>query len=189
MSKQSADEGTFLGIKDFIAGAVLFLLLTVLLKALMDKGLPGLLSDDALKQVQASGLMFIAFWSVVGNSVFKPFIEVAIERETATVGSESEAMAYKKENRILDEEIEVLLQEHRVVLLNERDNRLAEARRVASSVQSGLEDQLAIRLSTSKEQINGLRRSAELTIEDEASKLASLMIERALSSEGESLLH
>lgn len=170
-----------LGLSDVIAGAILFFLLSLLLKALMDSAVPGLLKDDTLLQVQISGVMFLLFWAAMGNFLFKPYLDLVIERENKTKGYEKAVGEHVESAHSLEKEVAVQLQECRLSAIKERDKVTEQARKDAQQILNQALTEAEAKREKAQLEIENVRDRALAEVSGEAEQLASLVIERALS--------
>ena len=76
--------GGKLGVVDVIVGAVLFVLMVFLMRALLDTAVPGLLKTETMYHILVSGLLFFLVWGLIGNFVFGPYFDLMTQREQRT---------------------------------------------------------------------------------------------------------
>ncbi|NLT52938.1 MAG: hypothetical protein GXX85_18690, partial [Ignavibacteria bacterium] len=178
MSKGHVRNVRPLGLLDVLVALVLFLLLTLGLKSLFDVALPGLLKDDTLLQIQLSGGFFLAFWAFMGNRFFKPHIDLVLEREAKTTGSDDAAKKRRSESQLLDEQLNEALRAERLEQLSLRDKVLAEARQAAASRLRQADAEVSAKREEAKQQLVELVLRAETELHEEAERLAGLVVER-----------
>lgn len=178
MSKTA--QGT-LGLTDVIAGAVLFLALSVGLQKLLDAAVPGLLKPETLVQIQISGVIFLLVWAVFGNLVFKPFLDLVAEREEKTVGSTRHAAEKKRESRSLEQKVEEELREARLEGIQQRDKLAEAARKQSQQVLEAADAAAREEIRKAQLEIDELKSRAEQELAQEAAALAELVVKRALT--------
>ena len=187
MAKQT--ESKPLGLGDVIAGAVIFVLLCVLLYEGMSRMVPGLLSFPVLKQVILSGLMFLTFWALLGNSVFVPFFEVLYEREGRTKGDLALAQEKLRQSSELERELGEHLRLARLAGIEIRDKRIELASKKAAEVSNVASKTARAQIESAQAEIGKLKSDAREDLEEEAAKLAKLVVSRALTSAPGQVVH
>lgn len=181
MSEKHALNSAPPGWVDMLISLVLFVLLTLALKSVLDAAIPGLLKDNTLTQIQLSGILFIVFWAVAGNRFFKPYIDVVVLRESSSYGAEQQAKARREETALLEEKIWEAIRDERLQLLSKRDELLAEARQRAQREIEKAEEAASKKRARGKTEVEKLKEQAHAGVQAEAEQLASLVVERALS--------
>lgn len=173
---------TPLGMQDVIAGAVLFVIFAFLLKLFIEAVKPGMFTWNTFAHTLVSGFTFLGIWAFLGNKLFRPYLEVVEQRETATVGAEARAVELRRETQRIQAEIEEQLRQARVEGIKRRDAQVDEAKKNAAAVLERVSSQAGERLKSAHAEIAELRRAAEREVESESQKLAALVCERALET-------
>ena len=171
------------GLKDIFIGAVAFYLLTLLVNYLVTSIDPNLISRSALIEIQLSGLLFLFVWWLIGNGIFKPFFEAAIEREESTSGAQRKAQELRRSLLDVDEQIQQELGKARLVGIQQRDAKVEVAKRKAQEKLDAAQQQNDKDLQAAAKRLEELRGQAERELAAEAEKLAEVVAERALAAE------
>ena len=187
MAKHSESEP--LGLRDVIAGTLVFVVLCVVLYEVLAVAIPGLLSFAVLKQVIVSGLIFLSFWALLGTFVFQPFFEVLYKREARTKGDLTLAQEKLRESASLEQDLDEQLRLARLEGIKKRDTFLDEAGRAAQEVTDAASKAAREEIESAQKEIEDLKASAETELAEEAEKLAKVVVQRALSSSPEQVIH
>lgn len=188
----SSSHSRSIGLFDVILGAVLFYILTIGIQSLLDIAVPGLLKPETLKQIQVSGGLFFLVWAVLGNLIFKPFLDLIIERENKTLGFSNNAAELRREISALEQSIEAQLQDARIEGLKNKERITASARMKAQAQYEDMEVKAREYLLSAQKEVALLKEKAEHELLIEAKKLSQEVFSKVLSPvivENKHILH
>ena len=176
-----------LGVADFIAGAVSFLIVAFVMKALLGAAVPGLLKEKTFYQMLQSGFLFLFVWAFFLNNLFQKFFDVYEQREAQTIGAKEEAARLLTEKRALEEELEAELQKTRFKALQENEVLIEEAKSEADKVITTANTKADQQYEHSLSNILAMKKKADGEIDAEISKLSNFFKESALKPTGKTL--
>lgn len=183
----SHKESKPLGLVDFIGGAVSFLIVAFLMKALVTKAVPGLLTEKTFYQILQSGFLFLIVWSVFLNRIFQTFFGVFEQREAQTIGAKEEAIRVRAETKSLEKELESELQETRFKTLQENESLIEQAKSKADKSIEEANTKAGQQYEHSLSNILAMKKKADGEIDSEVVKLSNFFKESALEPVGKTL--
>jgi F0F1-type ATP synthase membrane subunit b/b' len=141
-----------------------------------------------LVQILCSAGLFLAVWFCL-RGVLKPFIANVAERQDRTFGDETAASEMRQKAEVLDVELEDALRRARQEGAQARDARINAAKKEAQSMLEQAEAWAAAEVKKGEEEVARVKQRALAEVPAEVDKLSRLVVERALSSGGPSLVH
>lgn len=168
-----------LGLTDVVAGIVLFYLFSEFLFVILG-AFPGLLQHETLVEIQKSGVMFLVVWGIIGNLVFKPYLNLSFDREEKTVGYEVKTANLRREVRSLTERIDSQLEDERLQAIARRDQELSVARQKSQQL---IEQELRVAEElrrNAQQEIDQLKQQASEQLALEADQLATEVVVKAI---------
>ena len=187
MGEHKTSESKPLGIVDFIAGAVCFLIVAFLMKALVTTAVPGLLREDTFYQILQSGFLFLAVWVLFLNRLFQKFFDAFEQRELLTLGAKEEASRLLVEASSIEKELEAEIQKTRFKALQENEVLVEEAKKEADKVIAAANSKATQQYEHSLSNITAMKKKADGDLDAEVVKLTKLFKESALKPAGRTL--
>ena len=187
MGEHKASQSKPLGVVDFIAGAVCFLIVAFVMKALVTTAVPGLLKEKTFYQILQSGFLFIAVWALFLNKLFQNFFDVFEQREAQTIGAKEEALKILTEAKSIEEELEVEIRETRFKALQANETLIEEAKKEADKAIAAANSKASQQYEHSLSNILAMKKKADNELESEVAKLSNLFKESALKPAGRTL--
>lgn len=147
------------------------------------------MAAETLTIMIVSAALFILLWVILGKLLFKPYLEVLLEREARTTGAEKRAQERRDERLQLEAQIEQELTKARIEGLTIRDSLIAEARGQAQKILDEAGNKAQAKIDAGRKEISDLRLRAEREIGQEADKLSALVLERIVGREARPVVH
>jgi len=183
----SHKESKPLGLVDFIGGAVSFLIVAFLMKALVTKAVPGLLIEKTFYQILQSGFLFLIVWSLFLNKLFQTFFGVFEQREAQTVGAKEEAIRVRAETKSLEQELESEIQKARFKSLQQNESLIEEAKSKADKLIEEANVKASQQYEHNLSNILAMKKKADGEIDGEVAILSNVFKESALEPVGKTL--
>lgn len=148
-----------------------------------------MLSPLVIKTILLSAGLFILVWQFLSRALFKPFLQIAIEREEQTVGAEKRATKLRTQAAEIDREVENALQLSRIEALRICDGIVAEAKAQGSSlIQSSMERARA-RLESAAGTERDVRADIKRELTAELAGLSYLIVSRLSAGNRNQTVH
>jgi F0F1-type ATP synthase membrane subunit b/b' len=140
-----------------------------------------MLTPQVLQEIGLSAALFVFVWIVIGGKLFKPYLELLIERERRTVGDQHRAIELRDEASQVNLKVESALREARVRGIAKRDDIVSKAKAEAQQLVTKAQNESQDRLERSRSELSVEVERAQREIEKEAGVLSDVVMKRVLS--------
>lgn len=135
------------------------------------------ITPTIIVQILASALMFVLFWQLIGVGIFKPFLDLLIERDERTVGDISASTKVEAETEELKRAISGQLRQARIDGMRARDAVILNAKAEAAEVIKGAQLATQEVLQYKRQDIAKLKASALSESSEEIKAIADRLKE------------
>lgn len=180
-------NNTPLGVVDYMAGIVSFLVVAYTMKALVTTVVPGLLKEETFVQILMSGFLFIAIWALVLNRLFQSFFSAYEQREAQTIGAKEEARKIRAEAEKIEQDLEQELQRTRFKALQENESLIEESKKEADKIVDAASTKATQQYDHNLSNIEAMKKKADGELEKEVAKLSEFFKQSALKPTGKTL--
>jgi F0F1-type ATP synthase membrane subunit b/b' len=132
--------------------------------------------------IVVGAFVFVAFWSVFGSRVAKPFADLVAAREKATIGADESANQVRLKASEIEQQFENVVTEQRVKSLRERFEAVAKAKSAAAQVVSDAETEAQSIVKAARVEAQGKLRTLREQALGQADDLARALAQRAKDS-------
>ena len=148
-----------------------------------------MVTPSVILEILASALLFIFFWKVIGERIFRPYFLLLEEREAQTSGARERTVSSKEKAQDMLAELEHELRASRVEGLRVRDDLISQAKKEYAQKISEAMEHSAGELAQARNESNTALSEALKQVPAESEKLASEVVSRLISQGSRAVLH
>ena len=147
------------------------------------------LDTAVLIQISASAGVFLAFWKLVGERVFREYFEMLEAREESSIGAVEKAKDLAVQITNINEKVQDNIREARITGVKARDEIVAAAKSARQTEIDRVLSEVTQRIEEEKTKVEIAQREADKDVPKEAEFLASKVVERLFSTESRKVVH